>query len=114
MEDKGKTLNLETDDEEEDLQAFVEEIEADEEMEEDIQPVRIVAKLPMYVPPRKGRVKVPKYLDAIKSALQTLLLPDGIMFEGSILGRVPMMKFEDWDHVDRKKFPHLETSQLMK
>jgi len=36
MEDKGKTVNLEMDDEDEDLQAFVEEIEADEEMEEDI------------------------------------------------------------------------------
>ena len=35
MKDKGKTINLETDDEEEDLQAFVEEIEADEEMEEE-------------------------------------------------------------------------------
>jgi len=24
------------------------------------------------------------------------------------------MKFEDWDLVDSKKFPHLEASQLMK
>lgn len=30
MEDKGKTINLETDDEEEDLQDFIEEIEVDE------------------------------------------------------------------------------------
>lgn len=36
MEDKGKIVNLEADDEEEELQAFVEEIESDEEMEEDI------------------------------------------------------------------------------
>ena len=59
MEDKGKTINLETDDEEEDLQAFVEEIEADEEMEEDIQPVLAKAKLPKYVPLRNrwGRAR---------------------------------------------------------
>jgi len=47
-----------------------------------------------------------------KSALQIPLLPDGILFEGLVLGR--MMKFEDWDHADSKKFPHLETSKLMK
>ena len=35
MEDKDMTINIEIDDEEEDLQAFIEEIEADEEMEED-------------------------------------------------------------------------------
>jgi len=82
MEDKGKTVNLETDDEEDDLQAFVEKIEVDKEMEEDIQPVCIAAKLFKYVPLRKGRVKVPKDLDVVKSALQTLLLPGGILFEG--------------------------------
>lgn len=36
MEEKGKNVNMETDDEEEDLQAFVKEIEVDEKMEEDI------------------------------------------------------------------------------
>lgn len=81
MEDKGKAINLETDAEEEDLQAFVEEIEVDEEMEEDIQPVCDVAKMP-------------KDLDATKSALQSPLLLDGILFEGSILGCMPSMKFE--------------------
>ena len=69
MEDKGKTVNLETDDEEEDLQAFIEEIELDEEMEEDIQPVRAAVKLPKYVPPRRGKEKVPKDLDDVKNAL---------------------------------------------
>ena len=53
-------------------------------------------------------------MDTVKNALETPLLPDGIIFEGSVLGCVPMMKFEDWDLVDSKKFPHLETSQLMK
>ena len=51
IEDKGNIVNLETDDEEGDLQAFVEEIEVDEEMEEDIQPVHAAVKLPEYVPP---------------------------------------------------------------
>ena len=34
--------------------------------------------------------------------------------EGSTLGRVPTMKFEDWDLADSKKFPHLKTENLMK
>lgn len=70
--------------------------------------------LPEYVPSWKGKVKVPKDLDATKSALQTALLLDGIMFEGLALGSEPAMKFEDWDLVDSEKFPHLETNNLMK
>jgi len=114
MEDKDKTVNLETDDEKEDLQAFIEVIEVDEEMEEEIQRVCTIAILPKYVPPWRGKEKVPKDLDAIKSALQTLLLPGGILFEGSVSGRVPTMKFEDLDLMDSEKFPHLGTSKLMK
>lgn len=64
-------------------------------MEEDISLVCTAAKLTKYVPLWKERVKVPKDLDAIKSALKTLFFPEGIMFEGSTVGRVPMMKFED-------------------
>ena len=86
MEEKGKAVNLETDDEEEDLQALVDEIKADEEMEKDIQPVRTVAQFPEYVPQWKGKVKVPKALNATKSALQTPLLSNGILFEGSAVG----------------------------
>ena len=114
MEDEGKIVNLETDDEEEDLQAFIKEIEVDEEMEEDIQSVCAAAKLPKYVPPWKGRVKVRKDLDVVKGALQTLFLLDGILFEGSVLGRMPMMKFEYWDLTDSEKFPHLETERFIK
>ena len=40
MEEKGKAVTIETDDEEEDLQALIDEIEIDEEMEEDIQLMR--------------------------------------------------------------------------
>lgn len=95
MEEKGKVVNLDIGDEEEDVQALVDDREVDEEMIEDIHPMRAPAQLLEYVPSRKGKVKVPKDLDATKSALQTSLLPDGIMFEGSALGRVPTMKFED-------------------
>ena len=83
-------------------------------MEEDIQPVRTVAKLPKYVPPQKGKAKVPKDLDVVKSSLQTPLLPDGIVLEGMHLGCVLTMKFECWDLADREKLPHLETENLMK
>lgn len=50
----------------------------------------------------------------MKSALQTSLLPDGITFEGPLLGRMPTLKFEDWDHMDSENFPHIETTNLMK
>lgn len=36
MEEKGKTVNIESNDEEEDPQTFFEEMELEEEMEEDI------------------------------------------------------------------------------
>ena len=36
MEEKGKIVNIESDDEEEDPPTFVEEMELEEEMEEDI------------------------------------------------------------------------------
>jgi len=114
MDDKGKTVNIEIDDEEEDLQAFLEEIEPDEGVEEYILRMCAVTKLPKYVPPRKGKVKLPKDVDTVKSALKTPLLLNEILFEGSVLGHVPTMKFEDWDLADNEKFPHLETSQLMK
>jgi len=112
-EDKGEAVNLEMDEEEEDLQAFVEEIKVDEEMEEDIQLMRIATKLPKYVPLRKRKAKVPQDLDATKSALETPLLPDGIFIECLVMGHVPTMKFEDWYLVDSEKFPHLQTKNLM-
>ena len=71
-------------------------------------------KIPAYVPPRKGKTKVLKDLDETKRSLQTLLLPNGIVFEGTHLRRMPTMKFEYWDLADCEKFPHLETVNLMK
>jgi len=114
MEDKGKAITNESYEEEEDLQAMIAKVEEEENTEVDIQPKRSVAKLPEYVPLRKGKAKVPKGLDAMKSAIQTSLLPNGITFEGPLLGRVPTLKFEDWDLTDSDKFPHVEMESLMK
>lgn len=47
-----------------------------------------ITRLPEYVPPRKGKAKVPKDIDERKISLQTLLLPDNIVFEGAHMGRV--------------------------
>ena len=88
---EGKVVTIETNEEEEDLQALTIAAEEDEDMVEDIQPTRSATKLPAYVPPRKGKTKVPKDL-----------------------GHVPTMKFEDWDLAKYEKFPHLETKNLMK
>ncbi len=58
----------------------------------------------------EGEGKSAKDLDESKSFLQTSLLPEDIIFEGMHLGRVPSLKFEDWDLADHEKFPHLETA----
>ena len=95
MEEKGKTVNIKSDDEEKDPPTSIEEIELEEEIEEDIQPVRATAKLPKYIPSRKGRVKVPKDLDVVTSTLNTSFLPEGVLFQGTAIGRVPTIEFED-------------------
>lgn len=72
---------------EEDVGVEVEEVEA--------QGADPITWLPEYVPPRKGNTKVPKDINESKTPLQTPLLPDGIVFEGLRLARVPMLKLED-------------------
>jgi len=64
----------------------------------------------VHVPPRKGKVRVPKDLDERKSSLQTLLLPNDIIFDGVHLGKVLVLKFEDLDLMNHEKFPHLATT----
>lgn len=73
-----------------------------------------MTRLPEYVPPRKGKAKVPKDIDGSKSSLQTSLLPGDIVFEGLHLERVPALKFEDWDLTNHKKFLDLATTKLMR
>jgi len=114
MAEKGKAVTIDTNEEEEDLQALTIVAEEDEYLEEEIQPIFSTAKLPAYVPLRKGKTKVLKGPDKTKSSLQTLLLLDSIVFEGTHLGHMPTMNFEYWDLTDREKFPHLETRNLMK
>ena len=52
-------------------------------MEEETDPAHPSTNLPAYVPPQKGKAKVPKDLDETKSSLQSPLLPDNIIFEGT-------------------------------
>lgn len=86
MAEKGKAVTIEMNEEEEYLQALIVVVQEEEDMEEDIQSLHSVKKLPTYVPPQKGKTKVPKALDEMKSSLQNPLLPDGIVFEGMHLG----------------------------
>ena len=83
-------------------------------MEVETQGANPITMLLEYVPPRKDKAKVPKDINESKSSLQTLLLLDDNVFEGLHLGRVPVLKFEDWDLEEHEKFPHLATEQLMR
>lgn len=82
-------------------------------MEVETQGTDPLTKVPTYVPLQKGKSKVPKDINERNSSQQTPILPDDIIFKGVHLGRVPVLKFEDCNLVDHKKFPHLETTQLM-
>lgn len=86
MEEKGKTINSETNEDEEDLEDLIIEEDEDEGMEEETKLVHPPTKFPTYIRPHKGKVKVPKDLDERKSPLQTPLLPEDIIFEGMHLG----------------------------
>ena len=65
MEEKGKAVNLETDEEEEGL----EKILVKEEEEEETEGTNLLNRLPAYVPPWKEKARVPKDLDERKSSL---------------------------------------------
>ena len=93
MEEKGKVVTIESDEEEEGPLTYVEEIDPDGEGKENIQLVR----RPKYVPPSKGKAKVPKNLDDVGNILISPSLPKWFPLEGMVIGRISMMKFEDWD-----------------
>jgi len=82
MEEKGIIVTIESNEEEKDPPIFVKEIKPEEEMEEDIEPVRDPAKQPQYVPPGKRKAKVPKYSDIVDNTHITLSLLKGVLFEG--------------------------------
>ena len=113
MAEKGKAVAIETEEEEEDLQALITQIEAQDDEAENVSQVPSAINIPPYIPPWKGKAKISKDLEATKSALQTPLHPDEIRFEGLPLGRVPTVKFEDWDLIDSKKFIQLATEKLI-
>lgn len=92
LQEKGKAINLEAD-EEESEEILVDE--EDVEMGVETQGADPITRLLEYVPPLKGKAKVLKDIDERKSSLQTPLLPDDIVFEGPHLGRVPILKFGD-------------------
>jgi len=71
MEEKGKTVTIESDEEKEGSMTYVKEIDLDEET---IQPVR----RPKYVPPSKGKAKVPTNLDDVDNILIIPSLPKGV------------------------------------
>ena len=59
-----------------------------------------ITKFPEYVPPCRGKAKVPKEIDESKATLYTPLLPDKIVFGGLNLVWILMLKLEDWDLAD--------------
>jgi len=91
--------------EDEDLGVEVEDVE--------VEGSNPITKFPKYAPLCKDKTKVSKYTDKSKLALHIPLLLDKIVFEGPCLGRVPLLKLEDWDLADTKKFPHRVINQLM-
>lgn len=106
MEEKGKTLKIESDEEEEGSPTYVEEVNPEED------PIQLVQR-PKYVAPSKGKAKVPTNLDEVDTILITPSLPKGVPVESSVVGRIATMKFEDWDLVDTTKFSHLAIGALM-
>lgn len=90
--EKGKAVDLETKEGAKDI---------------DIEGVDHISKLSEYIPPCKGKMKVPKDLDAGQFLLNAPLLPENITFEGLCLAWIPHLKLEDWYLVDHKRFPHM-------
>lgn len=68
-----------------------------------------ITKLLEYVPPHRGKPRLPKDIDESKVTLHTTLLLDQIVFKGPCLGCVPLLKLEYWDLADTNWFPHLAT-----
>lgn len=106
MEEKGKTVTIESDEEDKGSPIYVEEVNPEEDH---IQPVR----QPNYVPPSKGKAKVPTNLHEVDTVLVTLALLKLVSVESSVVSHVVTMKFEDWDLTEVIKFPHLAKNALM-
>lgn len=57
--------------------------------------------------------KILKDLKAMKSTLQTSLLPNEIRFDGMRMGQILNIKFEDQGLTDSEKFPQLAKENLL-
>ena len=73
----------------------------------DVEGFDLISKILEYIPPHRGKTKVPNDIDESKVTLHTPLLLDKIAFEGPCLGHVPHLKLEDWDLDDMKHFTNL-------
>lgn len=72
------------------------DLEAEEGGEDiDAEGMEPISKLPDYIPPCKGKVKIIKDRDADKFLIHMPLLPKSITFEGLCLVQVPHLKVED-------------------
>jgi len=66
MEEKGKTVTIESDEEEEGSPTYIEEVNPEED------PVQLVQR-PKYVSPSKGKAKVPTNLDEVNTICYTVI-----------------------------------------
>jgi len=109
---KGKLVHLEPKKE-------VKEIPmGDEDIEMGVEDVYVegydpISKLPEYITPCRGKMKVPKYIEESKVTLHAPLLLDKIIVEGPHVGNISLLKLEDSDLDDTKHFLHLAANQLM-
>jgi len=69
MTEKGKVVADEPEEEEEYLQALIAKIEAQDDEVNNVSQAPLPIELPPYIPPWKGTAKIPKDLEATKSAL---------------------------------------------
>ena len=69
MTEKEKSVTIEIEEEEEDLQALIIQIEVQDDEAEDVSQMSFAMKLPPYIPSWKGKAKIPKDLEATRSAL---------------------------------------------
>jgi len=93
-QENAKMIDLEKEEEAEEIPMDDEDIAMEMEYVE-IEGSDPISELTEYIPPHRGKMKVPKDIDERKVTLHTPLLPDQIVFEGPHLGRVPLLKLED-------------------
>lgn len=79
----------------------------------DVDEEKLITRIPMCLPPRKGKAKVRKDLGLGKFTMPALLFPEEVVFEGALLARIPVLKLEDWDLSNHEKFLHFTTNKYM-